>query len=184
MAKKKRATVILKAEFNPRIKTYIYVVGIVFFVVTVVGIPLLPFWLIFGRLYINKYFDSLHCELTTHALHYKKGVLFHTERTIPLDKIQDLMFHEGPVLRYWQLSTLKVETAGQSGYGTADLSLTGIMDARQFRERVLDQRDEITNQQRNYADPDLTTQHSNNNHMLTLLGSIHETLQSIEKKLN
>ena len=83
---RRRAEKLLEAKFDPRLKTYSYVGGIVIFTITIVGIILLPFWLIFGKIYINRYFDNLYCELTTRALHFKKGVWFQTERTIPLDK--------------------------------------------------------------------------------------------------
>ncbi|MEX0905143.1 MAG: PH domain-containing protein [Balneolaceae bacterium] len=182
MAEKKRAHTLLEAKFNPQIKTYIYVGGILFCIITIAGIILLPFWLFLGRIYINRYFDSLYCELTTRALHFKKGVWFQTERTVPLDKIQDLTFREGPVLRYWGLSTLKVETAGQSAQGMADMSLTGIIDARNFRERVLEQRDETTNRE-NHTGIDSPAANGNEE-LITLLSSMHKTLQSIENKID
>ena len=141
---RRRASVLLTAQFNPRIKSYLILLTTLILAVTVFGIALIPLWLIFGPIYVARFYRTLHCELTTRALHFKKGVWFHVERTIPLDKIQDLTFKEGPLLRYLGLSILKIETAGQTGQGGADLSLIGIVDAHQFRERVLDQRDEVT----------------------------------------
>ncbi|MGF1670762.1 MAG: PH domain-containing protein [Balneolaceae bacterium] len=168
------------AEFDPRIKSYILWGGSLILMFTVAGIILIPFWLIIGKSYINKYFDSLFCELTTRALHFKKGVWFQTERTIPLDKIQDLTFKEGPIARYFGLSTLYVETAGQSAQSAADLSLTGIVGARNFRERVLDQRDIVTDNQTNrITEPESTDQHI----LLPILTDIQKTLKSIDKKI-
>ena len=46
-------------------------------------------------------------------------------------------------MRYFDLYTLTVETAGQSGQG-ALISLTGIIDAKSFREAVLNQREAIS----------------------------------------
>lgn len=176
-----RTNRLLEAQFDPRLKTYVYVGGILTCVVTVVGIVLLPFWLFLGRLYINRYYESLFCELTTRALRFKKGVWFQTERTIPLDKIQDLTFREGPILRYFGLSTLKVETAGQSGSGKSDMSLTGIVDSRAFRQRVLDQRDKTTEQQSDLRAPTAST---DGNEQIFLLKEIHGTLKRIEQKLD
>jgi putative membrane protein len=177
----RKARKLVKAEFDPRIKTYIYITGILIFTVTIVGILLLPLWLIFGRMYINRYFNSLYCELTTRALHFKKGVWFQIERTIPLDKIQDLTFREGPVLRYWGLSTLKVETAGQSAQNSSDMSLIGIIDSRKFREQVLEQRDEITN---NQISPTKTqTSLPQDSEMVQLLKEMNQNLKEISSKL-
>ena len=176
----RRAKQLTEAKFDPRLKTYTHVAILLILTVTIVGIVLIPFWLIFGIAYVNRYFNSLFCELTTRALHFKKGVWFQTERTIPLDKIQDLTFKEGPLLRYFGLSQLKIETAGQSMEGVADMSLTGIIDARKFRETVLDQRDEITD--KNAPSVPSSPQKDGGDEMLALLRDIHITLKNIEKK--
>lgn len=177
----RRAKLLLEAKFDPRLKTYTHVVTLLVLTVTIVGIVLIPFWLIFGILYVNRYFNSLYCELTTRALHFKKGVWFQTERTVPLDKIQDLTFKEGPILRYFGLSQLKIETAGQSIEGAADMSLTGIIDARKFRETVLDQRDEITDKNTR-SSPKTPQKDGDEDELLILLRDIHTTLIKIEKK--
>ncbi len=177
----RRARQLVEAKFDPRMKTYVYVGGSLFCVITIVGILLLPFWLIFGKIYIQKYFDHLFCELTTRALHFRKGVWFKTERTIPLDKIQDLTFREGPVLRYFGLSSLYIETAGQSAQSTADMTLTGIMDAHKFREMVMDQRDEVTNVSSGSSSQPASENQTSE--LIPLLNSIHDTLKKMEKKL-
>lgn len=178
----RRAQTLIVGQFNPMIKTYMYVLGIILCVITIIGIVILPFWLIFGRLYVNKYFENLHCELTSRALQYKKGVWFKVERTIPLDKIQDLTFVEGPVLRWLNMSTLKIETAGQSAQQTADLSLTGIMDALAFRETVLNQRDDITDISRPTTSGDSSAIAGND--VVAILSQIRDSLKSIDQKLN
>jgi membrane protein YdbS with pleckstrin-like domain len=183
----RRAHQLFEAKFDPRLKTYVYAGGILFCVITVVGILLLPFWLVIGKRYIDRYFDNLFCELTTRALHFKKGVWFHTERTVPLDKIQDLTFREGPVLRYFGLSSLRVETAGHSGQGNADMSLTGIIDARRFREMVLDQRDEITDRSQGVSESVSVSPSSStvsNDELVPLLKEIHKTLKNIENRIS
>lgn len=130
-----------KATFNPRIKRYLLIYGAIIVTLTIVGIVLLPIYFIVAPHFINKYFNNLKAELTSRALCFEKGIIFHVERTIPLDKIQDLTFKEGPLLKYFGLSILKVETAGGSGQGQADLTLIGIQEAAIFRRKVLEQRD-------------------------------------------
>jgi membrane protein YdbS with pleckstrin-like domain len=180
----RRSRQLFEAKFDPRLKTYTNIGGTLFLTITIAGILLIPFWLIFGKMYINRYYDSLFCELTTRALHFKKGVWFQTERTVPLDKIQDLTFKEGPVLRHFGLSYLKIETAGQSVQGAADMSLTGIIDARKFREMVLDQRDDITDMYP--AAPESASSgplSATDSELLPLLRDINKTLKSIEQKV-
>lgn len=175
------ARTLIEAEFNPRIKTYINTLVVLICFITIAGIVMIPFWLIFGRMYLNRYFDSLFCELTTRALKFKKGVLFQVERTIPLDKIQDLTFREGPLLRHFGLSILKVETAGQSMQGETDMSLIGIVDAREFREQVIDQRDKITDLGSSSSPEKIPAPAEGTSS--EILKAILETLQRIEKKI-
>ncbi|NIT58770.1 MAG: PH domain-containing protein [Aliifodinibius sp.] len=170
--------VLQKAEFNPKIKKYLLIYGVLISIVTIVGIPLLPIYLVVAPILINKYFDRLSAELTTRALRFEKGVLFHVERTIPLDKIQDLTFKEGPLLKYFGLSILKVETAGGSGQGQADLTLIGIRDASNFRSRVLEQRDNVTDNK--YSSSTSETEEST----LAVLKEIRDSLKSIDQKMN
>jgi len=138
-----------EAEFSPRVRTYMLISGAGVLIGTIVGILLLPFWLLgIGQAYARRYVESLECELSPRHLRLKKGILFPVEHTIPLDNIQDLAFKEGPVLRHFELSTLKIETAGQSGQGGSDMSITGIRNASEFRNAVLAQRDYLTERPR------------------------------------
>lgn len=177
----RQATQIIEGKFDPRLKTYTMVGTSLVLIVTVVGIAILPFWLIFGKSYVNRYFENLFCELTTRALHFKKGIWFQTERTVPLDKIQDLTFKEGPILRYFGLSYLMVETAGQSAQGTSDMSLTGIIDARKFREMVLDQRDLITDKSNHSSSQPQLKQ--GDHELIPILQKMQSTLENIEARL-
>lgn len=132
-----------KAEFNPQVCTYWLLSGALVLTATVIGIPLLLVWFPFGLLFTKRYLASMECLLTEKALKVKKGVLVRTEKTIPLEKITDMGMVQGPILRHFDLYTLTVETAGQSAVG-ALVSLTGIVDAKSFREAVLNQRDALS----------------------------------------
>lgn len=171
-----KATILQEAKFNPKIKSYILWYGVLISFMTIVAIPLIPFWLIFGSFYLNRYFDRLECELTTRSLRFKKGYIFHTERTIPLDKIQDLTFKEGPLLKHFGLSILKIETAGNTGQGTSDLSLIGIVDAFEFRNKVFEQRDKVT-------DNTSVSAGSSDTNSIEILKEIRDSLKRIEGKL-
>lgn len=168
---------LLVAEFNPRIKAYITWYGILMCVVMLFTIPFIPIWLIIAAIYVPKYYDRLHCELTTRSLKFTKGYIFRTEKTIPLDKIQDLTFKEGPLLKALGLSILKIETAGGSGTGSPDLTLIGIIDASNFRDRVFDQRDIVTE---NIGSSTSTDSSSDSESMVEILKDIRSSLKKIE----
>ncbi len=173
-----QAKTLLKAEFNPKIKSYLLWYTVIMMIVCLVTIPLIPFALIIAPMLISKYYDRLYCELTTRSLKFGKGFIVRTEKTIPLDKIQDLTFKEGPLLRALGLSTLRIETAGNSAQGVADLTLIGIVDAESFRNRVLDQRDMVTdNQSKAVSD-------TGPEPVITVLKDIRDSLQRIETRLN
>lgn len=173
-----KATILHEAKFNPKIKSYILWYGILISLLTIVLIPIIPIWLLIGSFYLKRYFERLECELTTRSLRFKKGYIFHTERTIPLDKIQDLTFKEGPLLKYFGLSILKIETAGNTGQGTSDLSLIGIIDASEFRNMVFDQRDKVTeNTSTSAPDGDTET-------VSAILKDIRDSLKIIETKIS
>lgn len=170
----KSVVLLKKAEFNPRLKLYYNISGIFVMFAMIFTIPLIPIWLLIAPYFINKYYERLECELTNRSLRFKKGFIVQVEKTIPLDKIQDLTFKEGPLLKKLGLSILKIETAGNSGTGTADLSLIGIIDAHKFRKMVFDQRDEVT---------DNSSSLSTSDSMTEILSDIRDSLHRLEKKI-
>jgi putative membrane protein len=137
-------TLAIRARFNPLIKPFLIVkIGMVL-TCTIVGIPLALIWFLgVGRWWAQHYFDRLECELGERSLRFRKGILVTTEKTIPLENIQDVTFVEGPVLRRFQLATLKFETAGHSVGQASDMHLTGIIDAQAFRANIMAAREAL-----------------------------------------
>lgn len=138
-------TYIRRAEFDPKVRNYWLVSGILVCVLSIVGIPFLLLWIPIGMVLTGRYLKRWECVLTPQALKVKKGIMIRVEKTIPLEKITDLAMIQGPLMRYFGLYKLTVETAGQSAPG-ALVALTGIVDAKSFREAVLAQRDLIAGQ--------------------------------------
>ena len=133
-----------RAQFNPLIRPYLVLQIGFALAITVIGIPFALIWVLgLGQWWARHYFDKLDCHLDDKKLRYRKGIFVTVEKTIPLENIQDVTFIEGPILRHFNLSTLKFETAG-SGVGQAnDMHLTGIIDAANFRNRILEARDAL-----------------------------------------
>jgi membrane protein YdbS with pleckstrin-like domain len=136
--------VLAEATFESALWQYYYWYGVIILAVSVYGIALIPLWMCFG-IYTCKVFAGTF-ELTLHEkvlLLKKGGVCFHccarVEKTILLDRIQDLSIQQGCLEKCLGVITLKVETAGSSQPG-AELFLPGIRDSSEFRDMVLRQR--------------------------------------------
>lgn len=169
--------IIKQAEFNPNIKNYILFFVSFFFVISIMGIPLLIIWFLgVGQTLSKRYYEHLECRLTEKHLEFKKGILFKVEKTIPLENIQDLTFIENPLLKYFDLRILKIETAGQSNMKGSDMKLIGIIDAIKFKKQVLDQREKLTS--RSYT----TTTENTNQQTNKLLEEIRDLLTDIRNK--
>lgn len=143
---------VFHAAFNPLIKPFLVIKIGFAMACTIVGIPFAILWFLgIGQWWAQHYFDRLECHLSDRTLRYRKGILVTTEKTIPLENIQDVTFVEGPILRRFQLSTLKFETAGHSAGQASDMQLTGIIDAQQFRNRIMAAREAMKPAQRTGA---------------------------------
>ena len=136
------ARIIREATFSPKIKTYILLSVGFFLLVTIIGIPFLLIWLLgFGQFVSKRYYENLKCKLTTRHLIFSKGAFFMVEKTIPLENIQDLTFLQNPILNLLELRVLKIETAGSSNPHGSDMKLIGIVQAEEFKQQVLEQRE-------------------------------------------
>ena len=133
--------VLLAGSFNPKLKTYLLIQFSWIAVITIVGIPLLILIPV-AMIIINRYFNSLSCEMTEKFLKVRKGILVKIEKNVPLEQITDLGIVEGPLMRHLGIKALSVETAGQSSQGPL-VRLIGLNDPEPFRDDVLRQRDKL-----------------------------------------
>lgn len=173
-----KSNIIKKAEFNPKIKSYILFVVSFFLLISIAGIPILIVWFLGLGQYISKrFYENLECQLTNRHLEFKKGVLFKVEKTIPLENIQDLTFIENPLLKYLDLRILKIETAGQSNPKGSDMKLIGIIDSANFKELVLKQREAIQSYSKNSSQNISSSEKTN-----ILLEEIRDLLNEIKNK--
>lgn len=131
------------AQFNPLYRAYLVVtIGFVI-AITVIGFPRAIAWFCGVGQWAGHYFHKLRCVLDGKTLRFRKGILFQVEKTIPLENIQDVTFIEGPILKKFHLATLKFETAGHSAGQAHDMRLTGIIDAHEFRNRIIEARENL-----------------------------------------
>jgi len=170
--------IIHQAEFNPKICKYILVYVALILFITIIGIPLLLVWFLgVGQSISKRYYQNLRCHLSEQHLEFKKGVFFKVEKTIPLENIQDLTFIENPILNYFDLKILKVETAGNSGSQGADMKLVGIINSGEFKKKVLHQRELLKT-----APSIISTSEPLNDRSVALLEEIRDLLRDINSK--
>ena len=135
---------VFEAQFDPNIAAHIRWLVSLILVATVVGILLIPFWLLFSRWYYREYLQRISARLTAQALEIRKGVFTRKEATIPLDRITDVRLYDGPIMRHFKLRGLKVETAGQAGPDAgSEGDLIGVIGAVEFRDAILLQRQKV-----------------------------------------
>ena len=171
--------VLAQAAFNRKVRTYWLLSGALVCVASIVGILLLPFWFLIGTYVTERYLKHLSCVLTERSLKVGRGIFVRMEKTVPLDKITDLALIEGPIMRMFDLQAVKVETAGQSS-GGALIQLVGIVNAREFRDTVLRQRDAVASLAQS-GPPESGAMPAVSDD--ALLREIRDTLVRIEKKL-
>ena len=174
--------IIKEASFNPKVKTYIFIVVAFYLTISFVGILILPVWLLgFGQWASKKFYNTLKCELSYKHLMFSKGIILHIEKTIPLENIQDLSFIGGPILRWFGLTMIKVETAGGGGAQQSNMmSMIGVDNAEEFKNLILSQRERIV-KEKNQGIP--TSANSNNNNSDSILLEIKNELTQIKHLL-
>jgi putative membrane protein len=144
------ADVLAEATFDRDSLVKYHWVGLLPVCVFIVTIPIVIIVAIVYAIFLDRMIASWSATLTRRNLIVRKGIFNKVERTIPLEKITDLSSSQGPIMRHFRLKRLGVETAGQSGgtEGGALVSLIGIVDPDDFRQKVLDQRDRVTDNER------------------------------------
>jgi len=172
-----------KATFNPKVKTYIYLVVLFYLFVSIIGWLIIPFWLFgLGNWVSTKFFNTLECELTSKNLRFSKGMIFHIEKTIPLENIQDLSFYGGPILRYFGLTLIRIETAGGGGqHNNNMMSMLGINNAESFKVEILNQREKVMKEK--YQISSSVNENKNTSNNDELLRDIKNVLVEIKEAL-
>lgn len=138
----------------PQLKTlyYIYLLSFVFLCILVptafiafagelliAGIYLIPMLIlvIFTAWWIPLYYDTMVYTLTTTEISWRRGVWFRQTGIVPYNRITNIDIIQGPVMRYFNISSLRIQTAGYSAQPMAELRLHGIERPEELRDRIL-----------------------------------------------
>lgn len=67
--------------------------------------------------WIDKYYDTIKYTIDEDGIIVEKGVFFKYYKYVPADKIHYVELAQGPLLRMYNLATIKIHTAAFSGGG-------------------------------------------------------------------
>ncbi|HFE44379.1 MAG TPA: PH domain-containing protein [Nannocystis exedens] len=117
------------------------------FVITLVTVgfwsPVLLLWLLgLGRWYATRRAAELEYRLLPGRLLVRDGVLTKVRRTIPLDRITDLVLQQGFIERSFGLWRLGIQTAS-AGTAVPEGTIHGLVDPAAFRAVLLAERDRL-----------------------------------------
>lgn len=185
--------VIAEAELEESVKKYWFCMGFFALLITGIGIVLWPLWLVFGYCLSRGYYDSVSIKLTKRSLYVEEGgICCHCvprkQKTILLDRIQDVTIREGCLQRCCGVRQLQIETAGQNQSAMGpELVFSGIVNVDDFRQKVLAQRHQYV--ESGVSGDGLGIQSSNigfvnSQPALDILSDIRDTLVRIESKDN
>ena len=170
---------VYEAKFDPRLIGYGAWLISLYLAITVVGLLLIPFWLAVSGWYGREFLRRVSARVTTQAVEIRKGVFFRKEATIPLNRITDVRLHDDPLMRFFGLRGLKVETAGQSGpQAGSEGDLLGVIDAVEMRNAILLQRQQVVDTGGEPTAPKAKPEESTH-----VLGEIRDILARIEERL-
>jgi len=93
---------------------------------------------------VHLRFDTTWYVMTDRSLRIRRGVWVIREMTITFENVQNVKVQQGPLQRFFGVSSLVVETAGGGaaepgkGHAPNQAVIEGIVDARTLRDQILD----------------------------------------------
>lgn len=86
--------------------------------------------------WVKLYYESMWYELHEDEMRWKRGVWFRTTGIVPYNRITNLDLKQGPVMRWLNISTLSIQTAGYSGQAVPEIRIEAIEHAEELRELI------------------------------------------------
>ena len=115
-------------------------IGLLVFAFTVIaGISCIIFACCFtyGRWFYPKKASSLRYRLVGSVLRADDGVFFLSRKSIPLERITDVVLAQGPLLRFFNIWTMQIKTVGSP---MPEATLYGVREPENIREMILARR--------------------------------------------
>lgn len=103
-----------------------------------VSLLLVPIALVLVYVWLELVFKRLRYEVDEDSVNIRKGVLMHVEKVIPLEKITDIKLIQGPLMRFFGVYYVLLQTAGSSAQmPEAFMTFESHEKAVEVRERIM-----------------------------------------------
>jgi membrane protein YdbS with pleckstrin-like domain len=116
---------------NPRDITLV----LVFMLIGIPCVIITPFFLV-GRWLCPQKAHNLRYRLEGSTLRVDDGVFFLSRKSIPLERISDVALAQGPLLRYYGIWAVRIQTTGSA----CEATLYGVREPEKIRELILSHR--------------------------------------------
>ncbi|HJJ29583.1 MAG TPA: PH domain-containing protein [Methanocorpusculum sp.] len=120
---------------------WVYFVAIdepIFVLIGQISLGILALLVVFVLFWSRLYYVSVVYHLNETEMTWKRGVWFRKTGIVPYNRITNVDIAQGPVMRLFGISNLKVETAGgSSGKNMAEIQLEGISDPEPLRAMIM-----------------------------------------------
>ncbi|PAV09225.1 hypothetical protein ASJ83_08265 [Methanocorpusculum parvum] len=111
----------------------------VFVLIGQISLGVLAGIVIFVLIWSRLYYVSVVYHLNDTEMTWKRGVWFRKTGIVPYNRITNVDIVQGPVMRMFGISNLKIETAGgNAGKSSAEIQLEGIADPEPLRAMIMD----------------------------------------------
>ena len=86
--------------------------------------------------WVGRYYQTIFFELKDDEVTWKRGVWFRMTGIVPYDRITNIDIYQGPLMRHFGFSSIKLQTAGYSAQARSEIVLEGIVEAEDLRETI------------------------------------------------
>lgn len=103
----------------------------------------LPFLAPLFALVARKNMEVQKCAVTDRRVVFETGWLDHSNKSIPLDRIQDVNVRQDCVQKCFGVHTIEIQTAGMGGGIEPEAKLIAPVNAMMVRDMIMDRRDAL-----------------------------------------
>jgi membrane protein YdbS with pleckstrin-like domain len=93
--------------------------------------------IVFVAYWIPLYYASVAYRLTNTEIFWKRGVWFQQTGIVPYNRITNVDILQGPLMRFFSFSALRVQTAGYSAQARAEIILNGIENPEELQDLIM-----------------------------------------------
>jgi membrane protein YdbS with pleckstrin-like domain len=137
---------------------YRYLRTLVTFIMVVAGVWVFGAGLVLGLLWYlaigpwvhRRQVEALRYRLDGATLRIDSGFIFLQRKSIPLDRVTDVVLAQGPLMRHFGVWQLRIQTAG-TGQQLPEGAMLGVPDPEAARDLIMRRRDEVTGANRSGA---------------------------------